>query len=183
MEELIGKTRKSEPDLPGKLLINEQEVSGKKKMANEFNTFFKNIGAELAKNIPNASRPLESYIKKVGTTMPIGSLTINEVKEAFFSLKINKSPWYDEISFNVFKKCFSELNMPLKHLFDMSLESGIFPDKPKIARVIPLYKDEDPANIGNYRPISVLPCFSKIIERTTYNHLCKYPTTEKILYP
>ena len=81
MKELIGKTRKSE------LLINEQEVPGKVEIANEFNTFFINIGAELAKNIPNASRPFESYIKKVDRTMPTDSLTINEVKEAFFQLK------------------------------------------------------------------------------------------------
>ena len=110
---------------------------GKVEIANEFNTFFTNIGAELAKNIPNASRPFESYINRVDTTMPTDSFTINEVKEAFFSLKINKSPGCDEISFNVIKNCFSELNMPLKYLFDMSLESGIFPDKLKIARVIP----------------------------------------------
>ena len=183
MKELIGKTRKSEPHLPGKLLIKEQEVSGKVGIANKFNTFLTNIGAELAKNIPNASRPFESYIKKVDTTMPTDSLTINEVKEAFFSLKINKSPWCDEISFNVIKNCFSELNIPLKYLFDMSLESGIFPDKLKIARVIPLYKAGDPANISNYRPISVLPCFSKMLERIMYNRLHKYLTTEKILYP
>ena len=99
MKELIGKTRKSEPHLPGKLLIKEQEVSGKVEIANKFNTFFTNIGADLAKNIPNASRPFESYIKKVDATMPTDSLTINEVKEAFFSLKINKSPGCDEISF------------------------------------------------------------------------------------
>ena len=122
MKELIGKTRKSEPHLPGKLLINEQEASGKVEIANKFNTFFTSIGAELAKNIPNVSRPFESYIKKVDTTMPTDSLTINEVKEAFSSLKINKSPGCDEIRFNIIKNCFSELNMPLKYLFDMSLD-------------------------------------------------------------
>ena len=115
--------------------------------------------------------------------MPTDSLTINEVKEAFFSLKINKSPGYDEISFNVIKNCFSELNMPLKYLFEMSLESGIFPDKLKIARVIPLYKAGDPANISNYRPISVVPRFSKMLKRIMYNRLYKCLTTEKNLYP
>ena len=94
----------------------------------------------------------------------LDSLTINEVKKTFFSLKINKSPGYDEISFNVIKNCFSELNMPLKYLFEMSLESGIFPDKLKIARVIPLFKAGDLANISNYRPMSILPCFSKMLE-------------------
>ena len=73
--------------------------------------------------------------------------------------------------------------MPLKYLFDMSLESGIFPDKLKLARVIPLYKAADPANIRNYRPISVLPCFSKMLEQIMYNRLYKYLITEKYLYP
>ena len=141
------KKLKSELHLSGKLLINEQEVRGKEEMANGFNTFFRNIDAELPKNIPNASRPFESYIKKVGTTIPTDSLTINEVQKAFFSLKINKSLGSDEISFNVIKNCFGELNMTLKYLFDMSLESIIFPDKLKKARVIPLYKAGDPANI------------------------------------
>ena len=63
----------------------------------------------------------------------------------------------DEVSFNVIKNCFSELNIPLKYLFEVSLESGIFPDELKIARVIPLFKAGDLANISNYRPISVLP--------------------------
>ena len=49
--------------------------------------FFANIDIELAKHIPNSSKPCESYIKKVDTTMPTESLTINEVKEAFFHLK------------------------------------------------------------------------------------------------
>ena len=99
--------------------------------------------------------------------MPTDSLTINKVKEAFFSLKINKSPGYDEISFNVVKNCFSELNMPLKYLIDMSLESGIFANKLKIVRVIPLYKARDPANISNYRPI-----FHTLVSLKCWSELC-----------
>ena len=62
--------------------------------------------------------------------------TISELtgsKSHFLTQKINKSPGYGEISFNVFKNCFSELNIPLKYLSEMSLESGIFPDKLKTA--------------------------------------------------
>ena len=65
----------------------------------------------------------------------------------------------------------------------MSLENGTFPDKLNIARIIPLCKAGDRANISNYRPISVLPCFSKMLERIMYNRLYKYLATEKILYP
>ena len=62
-----------------------------------------------------------------------------------------------------------------KYLFEMSLKCEIFPGKLKIAKVIA----GDPANISNYRPISVLPCFSKMLERIMYNRLYKYLTTEK----
>ena len=55
------------------------------------------------------------------------------LKRHFFTQKMNKCPGYDEISFNVFKNCFSELNIPIKYLFEMSLEGGIFPDKLKTA--------------------------------------------------
>ena len=57
------------------------------------------------------------------------SLSINELNEAFLSLKTNKSPGYDDINFNAVKKCFGEINEPLKHLFNLSLENGIFPEK------------------------------------------------------
>ena len=49
MKELIGKTEKAQPHLPGKLLINEYNLSGKEEIADEFNTFFTNIDLELAK--------------------------------------------------------------------------------------------------------------------------------------
>ena len=96
------------------------------------------------------------------------SLSKNDLKEAFFFLKTNESPGYDNMSFNVLKKCFGEINELLKHL---SLQNGIFPEKTKIAKVIPLPENGDPENITNYRPISVLPCFSKALKRIMYNRL------------
>ena len=67
--------------------------------------------------------------------MKTKQISMNELKDPFFSLKINKSPGYDEISFNVAKKCFSSLCEPLKYLFNLSIEKGIFPDDLKTAKV------------------------------------------------
>ena len=62
----------------------------------------------------------------------------------------------------------------------MSLSHGIFPDELKIAKVVPIYKKENPEFFGNYRPVSVLPCISKIFERTVYNR--SYDFLLKMIY-
>ena len=67
-------------------------------------------------------------------------------------------------------------------IFKLSLQKRCFPEELKIARVTPIYKADDVNEIGNYRPISVLPCFSKILERIMYNRLFKYLTTNEILH-
>ena len=71
---------------------------------------------------------------------------------------------------------------PLKHVFSLSIKNGIFPDKLKIARVTPIYKSGEKGFINNYRPISVLPCFSKILERIMYNRLYSFLIENNILY-
>ena len=87
--------------------------------------------------------------------METKQLPMNKLKDAFFSLKINKSPGYDDISFNVLKKCLSSLCEALNHLFNLSIEKGIFPDDLKITKVTPIYNEDDKSNLGNYSPISV----------------------------
>ena len=109
-------------------------------------------------------------------------LSVNELKDAFFSHKINKSPGHDGVSFNVIKKCFGEFCVPLKYLSNLSIGKGIFPDDLKIAAVTGIYKADNSSNVSNYRPISVLPCFSKMLERIMYNRLQKYLKDQKILY-
>ena len=122
----------------------------------------------------------KSLLKKVNHTLPSQSLSINKLNGAFFSLKTNKRSGADEIYFNKIKQCFGELCGPLKYLFDSSLQSGVYPDLMKIAIVS---HAGDTADISNYHPISVLPCFSKILEHVMYNHLYKYLTGQKILHP
>ena len=59
----------------------------------------------------------------------------------------------------------------LMTIFSLSLKTGIFPEKMKIAKVSPIFKKVDKSILSNYRPISVLPCFSKILERILYSRL------------
>ena len=70
----------------------------------------------------------------------------------------------------------------LLHIFNQSLQSGIFPDKLKIARATPSFEKGSNPELGNYRPKSVLPCFSKILEKVIYNRLHKHLKENDILY-
>ena len=70
--------------IPTKLLINKNDVTSEIGIGNEFNKFSTNIGPDLAGKIPTASRTFESFLNKIGTTMPADPITINELKEAFF---------------------------------------------------------------------------------------------------
>ena len=65
--------------------------------------FFTNIETDLANKIPNTSKWFDFYITKINTCMESQPLSINELKDTFASLKINKSPGQDEVSFNVIK--------------------------------------------------------------------------------
>ena len=54
------------------------------------------------------------------------------------------------------------------------LETGVFPDKLRVVKVIPLFKKGDPSLLSNYRPISLLPSLSKIFEKVIYQQLYAY---------
>ena len=86
---------------------------------------------------------------------PGNALSINELKDAFNSLKTNKSPGYDGISSNIIKLCFGTLNRPLHYIYNISLQTGVFPEDMKIATVTSIFKGGEVSDLGNYRPIFV----------------------------
>ena len=183
MKEIIPKMHQhNKSKLPRKLLVDEKYITLETEIAKKFNGFCTEIGPSLAKKIPTPCKPFEFFLKKTSTTLPERCLTINKLKDAFFSLKMNKSTGADKTSFNVIKNCFGELSDILRYDFDLSLQTEIFTDLLKIVKVTPAFKTDDLKEISNYRPISVLPCFSKILERIMHNRLYSYLVKEKILY-
>ena len=122
------------------------------------------------------------YLKESDSSFEEVTLSDEKIKTAFSSLKGGKSPGFDEINCDIVKQNFNSLLVPLKYIFDLSLKSGTFPEKIKIARVTPVFKFGDTSLMTNYRPISVLPCLSKMLERIMYSSLYKYLTENNLLY-
>ncbi len=72
---------------------------------------------------------------------------------------------------------------PLTLLINQVLHTGIFPDKLKIAKVIPIYKKYDPQLFENYRPISLVPTISKVLEKIIHKQLSSYFEEYGLFFP
>ena len=92
-----------------------------------------------------------------------------EIKEIINNLRSGISPGYDKIPMWFVKDSNEFITRPLVHIMNLSIRSGIMPDQLKIARVLPIFKSGETHVFSNYRPISVLPIFSKVFESSYAN--------------
>ena len=97
------------------------------------------------------------------------------------SLKSSNSEGVDGINVNVIKASIDLLASPLSQMCNISFSTGIVPGKLNISKVIPMFKSEHSTNFTNYRPISILPCFSKILESAMHRPLRDYLTKHSII--
>uniref|UniRef100_A0A1B6KMS7 Reverse transcriptase domain-containing protein n=1 Tax=Graphocephala atropunctata TaxID=36148 RepID=A0A1B6KMS7_9HEMI len=104
-----------------------------------------------------------------------------EVQKIINSFQNKFSSGHDDIPMTIIKTVNKQLSKVLVHLINSSFICGIFPDQLKIAKVIPIYKKNDPLNIQNYRPVSLLPSLSKIYEKVVYNRLMQFVESNNIL--
>ena len=98
------------------------------------------------------------------------------------NMKPKKSCGLDGISNTLLKRIMPVIKTPLCHVVNQSLQSGIFPDFMKTAKVIPLYKAGDRILPDNYRPISLLPVLSKVIEKVVYDKIVTHLDKENLIY-
>ena len=90
------------------------------------------------------------------------------VSDIVNNLQNKKSSGYDCVNASVVKRTIREICKPLAYIINLSFTTGIVPHQLKIAKVIAVFKSGDPNCVNNYRPISILPCFSKIFEKCVY---------------
>ena len=113
-----------------------------------------------------------SFILPPLNDLPCPSTVLNnilvsevEVYDTLVSLNPNKAMGVDCIGPKVLKTCAIALYLPIHHLFSLCTSQHKFPDEWKIHRITPIFKSGDKSNLKNYRPISLLCCISKVLER------------------
>jgi hypothetical protein len=166
--------KKKSNTISDRFLINGNTVTDKNVIVGAFNKYYVNIGPTLARNMAPALNDPVSYIK----FNAIQSMYVNPVDKREFSniidLLKDTSAGYDGISTKVVKRSYQHYLPVLNHIMNLSLSQGVFPNQLKVAKVIPLFKSGDKMLVNNYRPVSVLSIFSKILEKIMYERIIRY---------
>lgn len=163
-----------------KLLDNSNEIiNDQQKIAHTLNEFFTKIGPKLASAIPDQASNLKSF-KNINNDSyeSFDLLKVDEsiVLKELLNINENKATGLDLIPPKLVKICAKHLTSPLTYIINLSIESSTVPTNMKTAKVLPIYKNKgSKLSCNNYRPISILPIYSKIFEKVInwqlQNHL------------
>ena len=132
-----------------------------------------------------SKKPINNYLASIPnhhSSIFLEPCTEQEISKLIKSLKPKKSSGIDNIDNIILKELEEHLTRPLMLMFNNSLETGIFPEKMKIAKVAPLHKAKSKDETTNYRPISLLLTLSKLLEKIMYKRVYKFLTKTNQLY-
>ena len=146
--------------------------------ANYINTFFTNIGQNLARQFQN---DWKYFGVRSLNTIDRFTTDAEEVKRLCREINPMKSSGMDELSSKLCKDAFLVLSEQLAHIFNSSLVTGCFPDKWKIAKILPLFKGGDRESVNNYRPVSLLPLPGKLLEKIVHKRISSFWEDNNIL--
>lgn len=138
----------------------------------DFNSFFLDSVDEIVAGLPSVNFSPLTDVQGPGL-QNWNEVTQEEICQIVKNLKNSKSPDIYGISSNVLKFVINDIASPLSSAINTCLREGVFPDNLKIARTVPVFKKVNAEEIKNYRPISVLPVLSKVIETAIKNLLLR----------
>lgn len=152
---------------------------------NAVNNYFADVGKTLAENILSNNTHQAHGANE--TSNPVLSSFVlletdpQEVYTTLMSLKSDSAPGWDKISSKFLKMASGTVVPIITHLVNICFKKGIFPNALKKAIITPVYKSGNRDNASNYRPISVLPAISKILEKLINNRILNYLSKFNIL--
>ena len=165
--------------------INGEVVTDLNRIVNSFNSFFVNIGEKLAKSIPQLGRSameyLQTYMPGVNSEFAFKKISIADVMKLLSELSENKATGLDNYQSKLLKISAGSIAPSLTNIFNRSLSTGQFPSEWKQAKIVTIFKKGSKLDSGNYRPISILPVISKLIEKIAHQQLYDYLSTNNLL--
>jgi hypothetical protein len=168
-----------------KLKVGDTTISDPAVITELLNKFFSEIADTTLSQNKSSSEDNRAPIYPSGTVCPANLIltptTCVEVENIINSLKPKSSAGIDEFSSKMVKHCKKELTVPLVSIINKSFECGQFPSALKISKVYPKHKKGPVKDLHNYRPISLVSTFSKIIEKIVLSRLMQHMTQHSLL--
>ena len=118
-----------------------------------------------------------------GPRMNLLHLSCEFVNNEILKMSNNKATGLDDTSVKMLKIARPIIVDSLTHVMNLSLQTGVFRNEWKVAKVVPLHKGGNINDVGNYRPISILACTSKILERAVHDHVYSFLMDNDLLNP
>jgi hypothetical protein len=178
--ELLGRKIKSE--LSNSFIVNGSLTDDKKTIASKFNEFFVNVGPSLANKFSKSTNYKQYLGKPVKATHKFSAVKEKVIVDIIKGMEAKKSSGHDQISNWLLKQIVQEIKTPLTQYINASIMKGIVPSYVTKAKVVPLYKAGDKTEFTNYRPISLLPTISKVLEKVVDKQIRAYLKENSILY-
>lgn len=151
-------------------------------VANQFVEFFSNVSVSITGNYPSNFRYYESPQDLKCASQTLLPTDEEEIQRIIDNLATNSSMGYDYLNARHIKKLKSIITPLLTKSINKWMGENYFPSFMKIARITPIYKNGDRCLAENYRPISVLPIFSKVFERVIYTRMVDYLQIQNIIH-
>ena len=165
------------------LLINGENVVDKQKVANCFNKHFATVAQKLVDKLPKPTTHFSNYLQRSNAeSLYLYATSPLEIKRIIMETKSKSSSGLDDIPSKLLKLLNEDVLIALSYIFNLSLKQGKFIDCFKVAKIVPVYKSGKRNDINNYRPISLLSKFSKLLEKIVYKRLSAFFTKHNILF-
>ena len=138
---------------------------------------------KMYQKVPKSNKHYSKYLTNpITNSMFLEPVEPSHIFEIVNKLKPKSSCGHDQISSKMIKDTIQNIAILLSHIINRSLSTGIVPNQLNIAKVIPVYKTSNQDDIKNYRPISLLPAFSKIFEKVMFTKIMSFLNSQKIRY-
>ena len=182
INQILNRDRSS-TGFPSHILVDNKKVHNKEEIANIFNDYFASVGENLSSKITPTTTTYQHFLKsRTHTSFSFQQMDQNQVFKIIKGFKPKTSSGSDGLSMKIIKFLAEPLLPSITILINQSLTTGIFPDKFKLAKVIPLIKKPNLLRIDNFRPISLLASISKILEKCVFNQVYSYFELNKLFY-
>jgi hypothetical protein len=188
INEHTNKNGKAPPNENLKIEINDKKYSDQQQISNIFNKELVTMAKKLINSNNTADKDtfytyMENAPKPKAKSFYLRPTWEQEIVQIVSKFLPKHSNGIDNIPISLIKKCIHFIKTPLTYIFNECISQGVFPTLLKKAKIIPIHKKGSKSKIENYRPISLLPAISKILEKIIYTRLTSYLENENLLSP